>query len=78
MITIADVVAAVAPLLQGWGPTTLGAQNIPRVEKPRQLLDLRVHYARLWADTLRTELSCLFDEDVAQPACLVLVEKEPD
>lgn len=36
MISIADVIAAVAPQLEAWGPTTYGAQNIPRVEKPRR------------------------------------------
>lgn len=36
MISIADVIAAVAPQLEAWGPTTYGAQNVPRAEKPRR------------------------------------------
>lgn len=36
MISVADVVTAVTPLLEGWGPTTYGAQNVPRAEKPRR------------------------------------------
>lgn len=36
MISIADVIAAVAPKLDAWGPTTYGAQQVWREAKPRR------------------------------------------
>ena len=36
MISIADVVAAVTPLLAPWGPTSYGAQSVAREAGPRR------------------------------------------